>query len=80
MKTKHQGSYKRSCPNIKNEKEKGLKLCQRLLVTLKTSVISFPLKTPQEARRHNFNKLQNYSITLSSEREYRYMCPSSFSE
>jgi hypothetical protein len=50
-KTKLSESYKRSCPSIKSYKEKGLKLRQRPVIVLKTSVISFSPKTPQEARR-----------------------------
>jgi hypothetical protein len=53
MKTKHLGSYQRSCPSIKSKNEKGLKINQRPLRVLKTYVISFPPKTPQEARRHH---------------------------
>jgi hypothetical protein len=38
-KTKLLRSYKRSCPSIKNNKEKGLKLHPRCLMVLKTFVI-----------------------------------------
>jgi hypothetical protein len=40
MKTKHKGSYKRSCPNINSIKEKEITLLQRPLAILKASVVS----------------------------------------
>jgi hypothetical protein len=52
MKTKLSRSYKCSCPSKKSKKEKRLKFRWWSLTVLKTYVISFRPKTPQETGRY----------------------------
>jgi len=63
MKTKHQRRYKCNCSKIKSIKEKRLKLLQRHLAVLKTSIIYFPPKTPQKTRRHHLPHNSTLSAT-----------------
>jgi hypothetical protein len=49
----------------KSIEEKGLKLFQRLLVVFKLSIIIFPSKARQEARRHCLSRINTPSATGS---------------
>jgi hypothetical protein len=60
MITVYQRKNKCSWPKIKSIEEKRLKLLRCPLVVLEISIIYFPRKAPQEARKHHktFHKAQ----------------------
>jgi hypothetical protein len=70
MKTKLQESYKCSCPNIKRIKGKLSKLPIRPFIVLKISILFFPTKASQKARRHHLphnNTLKCYHQSTSKQ-------------